>query len=354
MRKQEVRRGLGHFVAITRNRTKGQSFVPHPRRAIFIETSGRCNLACRFCAYDKVHPGDFMANDTFADVLQQTTDMGFNTIWLTPMLGEVFSDPEIDNKFAQLEAHPKIDAYSFYSNFILAREEQISSLPNLKKLSALFFSIYGFDEASFELTTRKPASQFLKLLDNLETLLKICGNWQPKNGIHFNVRTQVTDQSILETNGKLGDLLRKFVEQVDANVSQADDYDSWGGTIFQHEVDLLGIKLMDGKHIYMHGACTKVFSEVQIKADGQVHACACRDVDGSLIVGDLKQSALADILSFRNEPYRQLIESQMKGKFNSNCRSCSSYRSVYDDRPSRYDSTMKTLSFEDAVKLLGA
>ncbi len=352
MKKHEIRRGLGNFATITRNRLTGKTFVPHPRRTLFIETSGRCNLACRFCAYDKVPPGDFMANDTFADYLNQASNLGFTTIWLTPMLGEVFSDPNVEAKFAQLESHAGIKEFGFYSNFILARPEQITHLPNLTKLNALHISIYGFDTASFELTTRKPAAQFLKLIDNLKTLLHVCQKWQPKDGIHFNVRTKVSDQSILQTKGEMGNLLRRFVNQIGTHVSEDNEYDSWGGSIAQQEVDSLGIDLTDGQHIYMHGACTKVFGEVQIKADGQVHACACRDFDGSLIIGDLKQKSLEELLSFNNDPYRALIESQMKGKFDKNCRACSSYRSIYDDRASRHDQNVKTLNFADAVNLL--
>ncbi len=352
MKKHEIRRGLGNFAAITRSRIAGKTFVPHPRRTIFIETSGRCNLACRFCAYDKVSPGDFMSDDTFADYLDQASKLGFSKIWLTPMLGEVFSDPGITAKFARLEAHPDIEEFGFYSNFILARPEQIAELPELTKLHGLYISIYGYDEVSFELTTRKPASQFLKLLENLETLLGVCANWQPQNGIHFNVRTKVTGQSTLQSDGQLGDLLRRFVDEVGAKAADDNEYDSWGGTITQQEVDALGIELTDGRHLYMHGTCTKIFGEVQIKADGQVHACACRDVDGSLIIGDLKENPLAALLSFDNDPYRTLIESQMKGKFNTNCRACSSYRSVYDDRPSHYDTSIETLEISDAIKLL--
>ena len=98
--------------------------------------------------------------------------------------------------------------------------------------------------------------------------------------------------------------------------------------------------------------CMVPVRKVQIKADGQVHACACRDIDGSLVVGHLEQAKLKDILSFENAPYRDLIESQMRGQFNDNCRSCSSYRSVYDARPSAGDPNLSVMSYEDACKVL--
>ena len=154
----------------------------------------------------------------------------------------------------------------------------------------------------------------------------------------------------MERDTELSALLRKFAAK-GANVSEDNGYDNWVGTITQDEVDSLGIKLTDG-HLYMHGTCTKVFAEIQIKADGQVHACACHDIDGSLVVGNLNQTKLKDILSFENAPYRELIESQMQGQFNKNCRSCSSYRSVYDGRASAADPNLSVMSYEDACKIL--
>ena len=351
MNRREIRRGLGNFAAITKSRLSGRTYVPHPRRAIFIETSGRCNLACRFCAYEKSKPGGFMSDERFANVLDQVCEMGYRFVWLTPMLGEVFADPKISEKFALLEADSRIEGYSFYSNFILARPAPIQALPGLRKLAGLYISLYGFDADTFARTTRKPGSQFEKLQENLSRLLALMDDWRPHNGIHFNVRTVRTDVPILERNAPMAGLLRELTAK-GATVSEAEDYDSWGGTIAQSEVTPLGIELVDGNHLYMHGPCTKIFAEVQIKADGQVHACACRDMDGSLDIGHLDDAPLKEILSFANDPYRELIESQMRNKFGSNCRACSSYRSIYDGRPSHFDSSLEVMSYEQACNLL--
>ncbi|MGY9019512.1 MAG: hypothetical protein ACKVHX_08615 [Alphaproteobacteria bacterium] len=135
------------------------------------------------------------------------------------------------------------------------------------------------------------------------------------------MRTIKTNTPIMECDTELSALLRKFAAK-GANVSEDNEYDSWVVTITQDEVDPLGIKLTDGNQLYMHGTCTKVFAEIQIKADEQMHASACRDIDGSLVVGNLNQTKLKDILS------------QIQGQFNKNGRSCSSYRSNYDGRAS--------------------
>jgi radical SAM protein with 4Fe4S-binding SPASM domain len=350
--RREIRRGIGNFAAITRSRLAGNTYVPHPRRAIFIETSGRCNLACRFCAYAQQPPGPLMSDAAFADALEQVCELGFSHVWLTPMLGEVFADPGIAEKWARLDAEPRIAGYSFYTNFVLARPEQIDLLPGLKKLGGLYISIYGFDTESFERTTRKPASQLARLLGNLSRLCALLDSWQPPEGVHFNVRTVKSDVPITERETPIGELLRSFTAK-GATVLEEHEYDTWGGTIGQQDVAPLGIDLVDGNHLYMHGACARMFSEVQIKADGQVHACACRDVDGSLIIGDLNDAPLKEILSYSNPAYRGLIDAQMKGKFTSNCRSCSFYRSVYDGRGAKLDPTADVMPIDAACDMLG-
>lgn len=348
----EIRRSLGNWLAITRNRLGGRTYAPHPRRAIFVETSARCNLACRFCAYEKTGPGTLMATAFFADTLGQIADMGFDFVWLTPMLGEAFADPALFDKLALLEREPRIRGYGFYSNFILPDAGQIAALSRLAKFHGLHISLYGFDAASFTLTARKPAKQFERLFENLEALFEATADWRPAGGINFHFRTVEDGTPAMDHRTPFIALVRRFRDQRGARVSESGEYDNWAGAIAAADVAPLGIELTDGRHIYMHGACTKVFGEVQIKADGTVHACACRDTDRSLVIGDLGVNPLARILSWDNPAYRRLIEEQMRGKFGANCRSCSAYRSVYDHRPSRRDGRIEAMDFDDAVAIL--
>ncbi|MEQ8194340.1 MAG: radical SAM protein, partial [Rhodospirillales bacterium] len=123
-----------------------KTYVPNPRKVIFVETSARCNLACRFCAYSKFPPGGFMADDLYDRVIKEVCDLGFEFVWLTPMLGEAFADPNIMKRFTVLEESPRIRGYAFYSNFIMARKTQIEYLERLAKLASIHISVYGFDE----------------------------------------------------------------------------------------------------------------------------------------------------------------------------------------------------------------
>jgi hypothetical protein len=351
---RETRRSLGNWLAIMKNRLRQRTYAPHPRRAIFVETSARCNLACRFCAYEQIGPGALMGNDFFDSTIRQIVATGFDFVYLTPMLGEAFADPTLFDKFNLLERERGITGYSFYTNFILPRTAQIHALSRLTKLRALYISLYGFDESSFELTTRKPAKQFQRLYANLHTLLGVMASLKLADGIHFSIRTVRNAKPFMESQTPFVALLRRFQKECNAHIDEADDYDTWAGMITNDDVTPLGIELTDGRQVYMYGACTKIFGELQIKADGAVHACACRDTDGSLYIGHLGSQSLADILSWDNPSYRQLILDQMKGKFGSNCRLCSSYRSVFDDRPSRFNPDLRVMDVEDAIALLSS
>jgi len=327
-----IRRSLGSFAAITRNRLLGRTFAPHPRRRIFIEPSGLCNLACRFCAYEQLPKGHLMPDEVFARAVDEAAAMGFTEVVLTPMLGEVFSDPRIYDKLDLLEADERIESVLFYTNLIMARGDQLPRLGDYGKLRQLFVSLYGIDAAGFETTTRKPAKQLDKLLDNLERLLDLYRDKPFPGGLHFNMRTVAMEGDPLSRDTAVTRLLRQFLELDGCHLSIGGEYDSWGGLIGQADVDALGISVARGEDIYMHGACTKLLEGVQIAHDGRVRACACRDSAGELLIGDITETPLKDILGLSNDRYRKIIKEQMRGNFSKTCRTCSSFRSVYDHR----------------------
>lgn len=329
--------------------------MPHPRTQIFIETSGRCNLACRFCAYPKQEtPGVFMSTERFRDILAQTTSMGFRHFGLTPMLGELFADPTIFEKFEALQAHPLVESYLFYSNFVLPNEAAIREVSALSKLRELHVSVYGHDRESFCAITRKPESQYERLSANLRTLAAIARETDIGHRLHFSMRTLggISRATLPET-----EITRTLFELADshgAKIDVAEDYDTWGGTVLPEDVAPVGIKLTPGSGIYKGGACSLIFGSVQIKADGIVHACACRDVDGSLRLGHLDDAPLSEILSLDNDKYRSLIENQHAGRFTENCRSCSMYSSILDDRPRNFAPPhIRYVDLNRALKVLG-
>jgi radical SAM protein with 4Fe4S-binding SPASM domain len=67
-----------------------------------------------------------------------------------------------------------------------------------------------------------------------------------------------------------------------------------------------------------------------ILANGKVNACACRDVEAELIIGDLKESTLSEI--WAGPGIEEIIQHQECGDFPDVCQRCTWYTSIYNLR----------------------
>jgi len=310
----------------------GHEFVPL-RNYITIEFSGYCNLTCKFCAYGKKKIGhDIMTNDAFADYVDQATELGYRNFSVTSSSGEIFFDKEAVWKLDYLENHSLVDSYGFYTNFVLPDEPLIDKICSLKKLAKLAFSIYGHDLESFKRITGKTEKQYDKLVENLNRMADRPApgrlreinvrtdrtfTWHPKDGIDDNSSELIKAMHRAATEGGLKWLGNFLI------------YDSWGGMITQEDIAEIDIELSDGSLLPKVGACIYLFDEPMIFADGSVNACACRGVERSLQIGDLKETSLKQILSSNNTGHRDLIERHQKNDYPETCKDCTIYQSVY-------------------------
>ncbi len=82
-----------NIAEINFNAALERHFILDPRFHLFIETTGVCNLSCRFCAYSKKEVGKVvMPMEMFQEIVSQSVEMGFSFFNLTPLTGEVFMD----------------------------------------------------------------------------------------------------------------------------------------------------------------------------------------------------------------------------------------------------------------------
>ena len=175
-----LKRSLGWRVLLEGNRLLGRSWAPSPRREIFIEPTSLCNLGCRFCAYEaSTRPRHAMDPSLFQSCATQAAALGFSRIWLTPQTGDVFMDKGLEDKLSFLEGLDGIEEVAFYTNLAAASPERLERLAQFTKLAEIQISLYGADEAGFVATTRRPASQFHRLLANLDHLAGLLPRWRP-------------------------------------------------------------------------------------------------------------------------------------------------------------------------------
>lgn len=323
-----LKRSLGWFLIITANRLRGRSFVPHPQGSLFIETTGHCNLACRFCSYDKeVRDRTVMEPDLFARIVDQAAAAGYRHVWLTPQTGDVFTDKNFLERTRQIESST-LPAYSFYTNLIGASAAQLDALSRSAKLREFHISLYGETQERFQAITQKPAPQFHRLLANLDHLLA-APHWSAQLKLTLRTGSGFREQG---WKGPLAERVQALRQKHGAVFDHETEYDSWGGLIGPEDVSGLDMEIHDGAGYYKRGACIRAIGAVQIMADGSVNACACRDPSGTLRIGDARTGSVAEIISPANPRYARLLADMDQGIFPEPCRKCSMYRSVYDHR----------------------
>ena len=94
---------------------------------------------------------------------------------------------------------------------------------------------------------------------------------------------------------------------------------------------------------------------MMIGANGLVNACACRDANFTLAIGDLNKNKLNEIINIKNKKYKDLIDRQEKNDFPDVCKSCDFYRSIYTKNDfiwSFRDKKIKKYSLKETLKLL--
>lgn len=314
-------------------RLLGHEFVPL-RNRITIEPSGYCNLECKFCGYRKKEHGRVvMPNEEFADYIDQAAKLGFRDFSLTSSSGEIFFDKGATWKLDYLDNHPDVGNFQFYTNLVLPDDAIIEKIATYKKLSWLGLSIYGHDAESFTRITGKPEKQYNLLVENLNRLADLGGVGRELFEIHLR-----TDRSFSwDPNDGVDDQSSDLVKAMHRAVHEGGVkwvgnwviYDTWGGLVTPEDVADLDIELSDGSHQPKVGACILLFDEPMIFADGCVNACACRGLDRSLQIGDLKKTSLSDILSSDNSIYQNIIKRHQKSDYPETCKDCMVYRSVY-------------------------
>jgi MoaA/NifB/PqqE/SkfB family radical SAM enzyme len=316
-------------VEINVNRYLGRELVPRQRDTLHIETSSFCNLKCRFCAYDKKQsPKVSMSDAFFFDCIEQALELGYNRFEMTPCTGDVFMDRHILNKLEFLEAHPGVVGYSFFTNFTIPGPKRIERLLRLQKLVGLTISIYGHDRETFIAITRSTESVYKRLLANLAVLFEGLGNKKFVLDFGFRSTRNVPRRPVSD----IMRMLERF-ENAGIHVGRSDAlYNNWGGYVTNDDVRGLAMDITGADAIYKRGACARLFTTVQIMATGIVNGCACRDVDATLRIGNLKERPLREILSSRNQAYMNLIDEQQRGEFRPVCRSCDYYKSIYHSR----------------------
>jgi hypothetical protein len=156
---------------------------PHPPHLVFgnvprtvyfrIETVNLCNNLCVICAYkDHERPKSFMPQAMFEKVVRDYAAIGGGYLSVTPLVGDVFMDRSLEQRFAFLRTIPEITGIGFTTNAAMVKRYDDEILGGLlADVTRMSISIYGVSESEyFEMTKRRTYSDMKTGLRRITTL----------------------------------------------------------------------------------------------------------------------------------------------------------------------------------------
>jgi hypothetical protein len=286
---------------------------------LVIEGTNICNARCAFCAYPQMkRPKATMPMEIFRTAVDQYLAMGEAEVDLTPISGDPLVDKHLISRLDYLHDHPTKPNFHFYTNAILLKPELSRKLLTYGDRFQLFCSLAAFDRDSYRAVMG--VDKFDEVVENLRGLIEAKAQTGSRIGVQINLRTAPGEE-----RGDFWDYLQGMKRAGVIAILPLADYDNWGGLLSEEDLRRAG---RVPKHAPVHhGPCHRLLTGPVVLADGRVSACCGRDLEASLIIGDLKQQSLREILA--GPGLRSFLERQARGEFPEVCRTCTAYASVY-------------------------
>jgi len=307
-------------------------------RALHVETTNVCNARCVFCAYPQMERAkQTMSSELFADVVEQYVELGGSHVSLTPIVGDPFVDARLFERLDRLSATPEISGFYFFTNAVLMKPELCGRLVAYGRRLRICVSMGGFDRETWERVMG--IEGFAAVRRNLEALVAAMRSAEDRPGLEIHLRCADRD-----LRGETWEWVRDLAAEGRLSIVPLDHYDSWAGAI--DDAELLRHGLRPSPMPHKRGPCELLYMKPVVLADGRVNACACRDVEAELIIGDLTRRTVAEV--FQGDDLARLRQRQMDGDFPEVCRRCTYYVSVFD--PVRGRIAGETMNWEGGFK----
>jgi hypothetical protein len=256
---------------------------------------------------------------TFKKAVDQYLEMGGKNISLTPVVGDPLLDPLLKRRLSYLANLKKDIRFYFYTNGILLNEKLNEFLLKLGPSFELRISLGGLSEEEF--TAIMGRKGFEQVWSNIVHLIQIKKMLKYSAGLRVALRT-----SEKTWVGSRWDYLTTQEELGTLSLEKPRYFDTWSQRIDSEKLNRHQLPRIAPSS--KRGACVFLYTKPICLADGRISACGCRDMEGNLIIGDLKSSSLKNI--WLGGSRETLLINQSQGKYDSICSNCDNFQSIKD------------------------
>ncbi len=282
-----------------------------------IEVTNICNAKCQFCAYRFLkRPKRTLTNGEFRFFIEKYVEYGGGELKLTPIVGDALTDKDLIEKIKIAKEYQKITHLYLYTNLIGLSQFDIKEFLNsgIDKIDVstclsgreTYKRLYGVDKYDEVLVNLKKLFQV-----NLEE----CGN---KVKIDIIIRGEKLDGIPI-----IGPDYDYFVKEYRYHPRIIENYDNWTGLITEKDLPE-GQKFRE--IVDMSKPCSLFYKGLIILANGSVGACWCRDLEGTLIVGNIYKNTLSQI--WQGKKLQKLRDDWEQGKIPEVCKNCYQYTAI--------------------------
>jgi len=296
---------------------------------VHIEATNICNAACKFCAYRVMkRPAGVMELVDFRRYVDQVVTAGVTTFDLTAIVGDPFTDKYLFERLEYLKRR-SAKTISLTTNAIAMSPAKTDALLSFGDSFGgdvvIRISFGGFDRETYREIFQ--VDRFYRVVKNIVHLLE--------KQQELDSRTICVELEVRCPLSKLeGPTYRLFQEYesrqlltIHRRVNRNLSYGNWGGAIAPEDLESVGLRAARTPRRFF-GPCDLMFSRgVIVMLDGTVNACACRDVEVSLPIGNLNDAEFMEVI--RGERRYQLMVDMMENRIPPFCRNCSEYRSIF-------------------------
>jgi len=279
-----------------------------------IETVSLCNARCVFCVYPTMkRKKEIMPMDLFRKIIGEYSRLGGGALSLTPVMGDLFLDPFIIQRYEALDEFKNINQISFTTNGIALSKFSDDQLKYILNRSFLIqFSIGGLDPDTYKRLYE--VNQFEAVMSSVKRVMRLNNEIQEKVHIILAFRTD-NPQFENEYASQLDEFRRQGVI-----VSHISAYYNFGGTIKTDKV-----KLKKNNIVAKRLTCALPLINPHVYSNGKITTCGCADAEGNgLIIGNGNKDTVID--SWRGKRRNSILNSFSRGKPPKLCQECTAYR----------------------------
>jgi MoaA/NifB/PqqE/SkfB family radical SAM enzyme len=232
-------------------------------------------------------------------VLADYKEMGGGYVSLTPLVGDAFMDPQLDERIAYLQSCEFVTGIGFTTNAVLEHRLSDDKLRAIiTPLKHLSISVYGLDTEEYEAMTRKKT--YREMVDSINRILQIATfpvtlsfrllKRRPEKEVvdWFATEIGITPEEIGPRDGEY----RIFV-----NSFMTGEYRNWGAYNNENRPLPFGASWLPFEPQKVRPQCMVPLLAFMVYSNGSVSFCNCDNFDDieELRLGNVNDDTLSNI-----------------------------------------------------------